>query len=474
MYSKIKNLSEIKIVSVINFVFLLIVMLLIRFPVALGFRYNWMLRSIALPLIVAIIILNVLYIKKYKIVFSFHKWMLLFFALFLAFWIQAFIRTILKETGFPLLYDLLILTYIVVLCFYFFTIFVIFRNMEDRSVLVKMVLYGYSIYILANLVLHVLGVQPENTLYLAEYPTQMLSHLGFPSNRILFPMADGINNFGLLTGAVMVGLMNILRKKLGAWEKIFIFLLILVCFSVILLTDSRGGLLFSILAIAITFIPRKGLAVLKWIPFLGSTMPLLFSVFAPAFLAKYFGFLNRSSIGWDSRATSPTELACVESMKSSGNLLSNRTVIWSKVVGGLSNFQPIHLIGYGFRGQITSGISAQYACLFASHIDSLMATSHNIWLQLILDIGYLGLLITLIFLILTMIRLQHFLEGEHQEYFGLMGIVIYIIMIGSLEASVSPDFFEIFVLLIFIATLLVIPDDDSSKPIKSLPFMKSI
>lgn len=473
MYSKIKSIPENKIIFFINKAFLLTGMLLIRFPVALGFRYNLIVRSIALPLIVSIILINLFYIKKYEIKFLFNKWMLIIFTLFLVFWIQAIIRSMLNDIYPRFLYDLLILVYIVILGFYFLTIFIIFREQSTRAVLIKSMIYGYSIYVLVNLVMHLIGLEPENTLYLTDYPTQMLTFLGLQTRRVLFPMADGINNFGLVSGATLVGLVTILQKNIKGWERLFVVFQILVCLSVIMLADSRGALLFSSIAIAFTFIPKKVFPAFKWIPIAVSVIPFFLFAFTPASLIKYSGFLNRSSSNWNPSVASHTERACVESMQYSGNILSNRTVIWSKVISDLSNFKPVHLIGYGFRGQVVSGISSQYACLFASYMDKIVAGSHNIWLQICLDIGYLGFFVAVFFLAYVMINLQHLLKKDWHSVLALISIVSYTIMIGSLESSLSPDFFEIFILLIFITAIVLVPDNESEKENVSLSVVQT-
>jgi len=95
-----------------------------------------------------------------------------------------------------------------------------------------------------NLVLYLIGVNPPNPFYLAKYPTQILDFLGLPSYRVFFLLSEGINNFGILVGAILVGLYQLLITRKNKGEGVFISILLFACIIAVLLTDSKGAIIF--------------------------------------------------------------------------------------------------------------------------------------------------------------------------------------------------------------------------------------
>jgi len=155
-------------------------------------------------------------------------------------------------------------------------------------------------------------------------------------------------------------------------------------------------------------------------------------------------WLNRSKSEMIEAQEVGSEQSCQTLISSSSGALTNRTIIWKFVVNDLEKFKIIHLVGYGFRGQIYS-------------------PSHNFWLQLILDIGYFGVIITIVLLVYLILKLTRlFVIERDYGYFAFLNILIYLISVGSLESSISPDWHSTFILLIFIA-VSILPKHHSLK-----------
>ncbi|HXC78129.1 MAG TPA: hypothetical protein VNU19_13875, partial [Candidatus Acidoferrum sp.] len=78
-----------------------------------------------------------------------------------------------------------------------------------------------------------------------------------------------------------------------------------------------------------------------------------------------------------------------------------RSTIWSIVAQFLSHPHAEDLIGYGAYGQVRSGVGYQYAYLFSYKAHPEFTSVHNIALQTILDVGYIGLALFLLFLVVA-------------------------------------------------------------------------
>ena len=130
---------------------------------------------------------------------------------------------------------------------------------------------------------------------------------------------------------------------------------------------------------------------------------------------------------------------------------ANRAVIWSSVYDEFSEFKARHLIGYGFKGQVASGIAKKNASLFAQRLDDVEGkTVHNFILQYQLDTGYLGV----ICIILLYISLQYALQNLRDKL--LITSVGSGLVIGITEASPTmyqSELFFIFYIMIRIGLI---------------------
>jgi hypothetical protein len=225
-------------------------------------------------------------------------------------------------------------------------------------------------YCFSNLVLWALGVKNTTYIGVVEDEAQLLSLMGISMKRVLFPMAWGVNNFAVVAGFVLV--VSVVRMMKSP-HKLAATLMASVPLLCCLLTDSRGALLMGAVAsLGAVLAPRwSGRAVFVfWV--LGAGI-VLFQDFSAAL-----------TFGGRQGATSFT----------------GRELIWAAGVAEFLIPQPVHIFGYGLVGQFESGAYLLYEALFRGYVDTPELISlHNTYLQTLMDTGYVGLMLLLMFLI---------------------------------------------------------------------------
>jgi hypothetical protein len=229
MFSKINPIPDKEFIFKINRIIIILSIFLLRLPIALGYRYNIIYRSLGLILIIVTLIFNISFIHRNHLKISVNNTGLIIFSLFILIWILAILRFAFNEIYFDTFYSIYIL-----FTFLFLVFFVgsaLWANPEpfQQIQIRKSLLYAFGFYITMNVIFYVTGINSHDLIYLTSYPSQMLGFFDIKSNRILFPMADGINGFGLLVGAVLVGHFQLLKLPLGRIEKIILIFLVVEC-----------------------------------------------------------------------------------------------------------------------------------------------------------------------------------------------------------------------------------------------------
>ena len=471
IFAAFKSKDTLEIQSEIDYWLLLFSIVIWRFPIALGARGDLILRSVlVIPYIVQIII-KARYLYKNKVVAHLDKKFLTIFILFAGTWILGFIRTIFYKYTFDSFYLAEYLGTLIILGLFLILVLAYNNDIEKRQNLLKGIFYAFGLYMIINLLIFLSGRQSVELPYLAKYPAQILSILGISIYRTLFPMADGINSFGILSGAVLVSLIPLCFSKMNFSNKIFTWIAVISCMIIILLTDSRGAIIYSILTLIIIIVPSKILKLLRWSPLLISFFPIIILIFAPSLLKQNINILNRPESQWEeNKPLTNSTNECDKSLQQSGGFLSNRPIIWEMVINELRDFQYIHIVGYGVRGQVVSSISNSYSCLFTSYAHPTLASAHNGWLQTILDVGYIGFGIVFALLVMIINKLSGLLTiTKDVTYKAMLAGLIYIILSGTLEASFSPDFYGTFIILLFISISLLFqgPAKDMPHPLIS-------
>jgi hypothetical protein len=436
--------------------FIILFPVLLRLPIGMGYRYTIVVRTIALLPLLTVILIQFLYIKWRKITSPVkNKDYLLSLSFFLV-WGVAIFRTAYGATqsdAILFLFDLF--TFIVVACL---VIFAIWLAPDNKVYIVRRsIILTFEIYIALNFFLYLFQEKPSNQIYLAEYPAQMLSAIGISINRAYFLLTDGINYSGLLAGAVLVASVLALPDQKKSTGRVTSGFAILISLAVILLADSRGALAFSILAVVLLLFFDRSPRLVIWIAIIISISPIIITAFGSSLHFDLPIFLKRPTSTW---ITTPipdyNDKMCELLLAQSSGLLSNRPIIWKIVLGEMSKPKITHLFGYGYRGHVVSKLSDGYSCLFKSYTLSKIAPAHNLWLQGWLDIGYLGVALMLGLAYSLALKLSKLFKNSRDYAFRSMhGVVIYIILIGSLEASLSPDFNELFIYFCLISIMSI-------------------
>ncbi len=304
-----------------------------------------------------------------------------------------------------------------------------------KGIYLNAVFYGLILYILVNVVTYVLGFENPEDYFLSARPALMLKALHINLNRVTFPFSSGLNTFGIVAaaGLVVASLKMVFSRSRG--EKVLGLLSALVCLGAILAVDSRGALVFALFTILLAVIfPTRAVKLWRWIPLVAPLLPL-FVIFVQNYLPfELFQDLMRNPTAYEV------------------DLLSGRQQIWTIILDQFKDFDWNHLIGYGYHGQVLSGLSQNYAFLFSNFIFGETASAHNFALQTLLDFGYVGF-IAVYWLILSLsFRLAWLVKVNTSEPQAKIAFFLFffIVLAGSTEIVLTPDHVEIFVLFIFL------------------------
>lgn len=298
------------------------------------------------------------------------------------------------------------------------------------------------VYILLNFLLWVTGIYNRPEIFIEPRSSILLSYLGIKFYRVTFPMATGINSFGYTAGMILVSGL-ILMFKSHCWTKYLGVFSILMGLITIALVDARAALFFSAVAFALSLLTIKP-SRSWWIIALSMGIPILFLFVLDNLPDNWISLISRS--GEDALT------------------LSNRTFVWQRAFDVLSPFQIHHLIGWGYRGQIPSGIMGTYVMLFSNYQNITTIPLHNSFLQYIIEIGYVGLIVfvMLLFFLLKEISRQTLYSSSP---WGLVmkGLVIYLVISSSFDSVLSLDSQETFTVFLMIVSNAVVHRSALSK-----------
>jgi hypothetical protein len=116
-------------------------------------------------------------------------------------------------------------------------------------------------------------------------------------------------------------------------------------------------------------------------------------------------------------------------------------------INELSSFSGRHLVGFGMYGQATTGISDQYSYLFKGYEATTLerVSLHNVYLQVLIDNGYLGLFAYLaaVFMVILCLR-----KCSCESCNLKLIILCYLFLSGFTEPV--PSIYNLTVFLIFI------------------------
>lgn len=275
---------------------------------------------------------------------------------------------------------------------------------------------------------------------------------GIWNNRLLFPFTSTPGVF-----SVEIGLLTILLYPKLIQYKTKLFLAIIV--SLFLLSifcmvggNSRTAMLCVVLAILSRYLSQKYDRKLF-------VITLFFIMIFPIVISyvnfdKYYSIFP-NSLASILRSNDPSEIFTV----------NNRNYIWKHAFDNLIYVKPIHIIGYGAFGRISSSIAFNYA---APWQNPLLLSLHNGYIETVIDIGYIGIFVLLFLLLLTYFRItDKKINHLHRDILTPKSLFIYMVLC---------NFFGLFVYhnnnLLFFIFILVILDIIACSKYKSNDYTK--
>lgn len=287
-------------------------------------------------------------------------------------------------------------------------------KVDMLKLFIYIVLLPILIYVSINLSLFIIGFREE--VYSGK--AVLLSYLGYGIDRVKFVFSNGINGYGALLGVLLnlslIGFFLIKRLR-------NVFLLgLFFSFASLLLTDSRGPLIFSLLIFLFfkyylkRFNRPKFLWLIPILPLMGPFLLLsVLTLVSDSSLSEYFA---RSSQDF-----------------TSGN---SRLPIWLMAVSDFSNFNGLsHIFGYGEFGHYTAGLSQVYGTEVFQHVEegAEYMHPHNSYLSIALDYGYLGLLFFILLQYKILSRVKKYWNQHRDICYLVLGNLLYFNLVGIAE-----------------------------------------
>lgn len=248
-----------------------------------------------------------------------------------------------------------------------------------------------AMYVGINVVLHfagfsATGVEPNAVSYAAGTPAETLALIGIHINREALPMNPSINGMGVVAAVGLAAAATLALRTKGLERRLGVTGAVTSLVG-LLLVDTRAALIAAIIVIALMAIIKRPRIAL----FLAIIIP-----FSSWIVTAALSFL--STTGW------ATPLARGAKDVSTGN---GRTVIWQAAQHQFATSGIFNTIfGYGANGQTSSGASRLYAHLFELVPFPLLVHVHNLGLQMLLDMGVVGLVLMVITVVLAVDRLE--------------------------------------------------------------------
>lgn len=293
----------------------------------------------------------------------------------------------------------------------YFTRSYIIQFLEDKNRILQLVVIlvvPFLIFAILNLVLFFLDIKNENKFAYGNSVT--LQSLGVYFERVSFYLVSGINSYGAVVGmflSIMLTYLLLIRRYWLSYFSCFIFLLIL------LFTDTRAALFFSVLSFLITFLFYKEIIKIKYSKWL-----IYIMIVGPFLLILTLGMFGSESV----------LLRDGEDFQS-GN---SRLLIWIISLNDLAQFKWIHLFGYGEIGIQFSSSLNEFSKLLNTE-DLYLLHPHNALIVSIVDNGYIGALIFIILMYSTLKKNEIGWKYHNKIQILILVFFIYNIFIGITE-----------------------------------------
>lgn len=271
----------------------------------------------------------------------------------------------------------------------------------------EFIIAAQTMFVMANLVLYFL------------FP-----HIGFyfdEEGRYLFRgIADRKNALGQELGFGMVLQMVLLRLKLDKKEKVSLLFwgVLMAQLFLLILCQNAGALFTASIPVAFLFVLEKRLGIrgrFQW-GIIYTAGSIGFLIAAMTILPLFEPFFN--SIGKDAT-------------------LSNRTLIWEGILEYVQQFNTFTGSGFNMFWRDEIALQNLQNCYSRdSWFRSMTFGSHNVLLEMWLDMGLIGLVIYLVTLIIAFVNVKKIPE----EHYAVCTAIIMVLLIrGMTERAYTPS-----------------------------------
>ena len=296
--------------------------------------------------------------------------------------------------------------------------------------------YGLQIFVLVNLIGFMLNIEPPENAYADSGDAKMLALLGLQFQRVLFPFSLGVNGFGVIAGLSTVIGCVFAYKSLGVLNTFLLFSSVVA----LALSDSRGAIVCTIITVLM-------LAIVQLI---GHRPRMLTGI---SFGVSFFYPLLTLNIYMASLSLPSMDDSI---MRGKGSLISGREMIWECVFDAIKNSDITHLIcGWGHFGHVPSKASQGYMQMFA-HLSSLapeFVNVHSSALQVLLDMGVIGLIIMMIACFTSMqFALTFVASDRHAAEIAIFAFLLYSVLAGAVDLTLNQNNLVFFYLLLVVAS----------------------
>ena len=252
-----------------------------------------------------------------------------------------------------------------------------------------------------------------------------LRFIGINTRRILFTLNPSIHPgiIGALGGYLFVLSTSYLKhiKNYSSRVKIRLYIYAIAGIVIVLMSDSRTILFSSFLCVG-------GLYFLSSINKLSLLRYIIWIIpFSNIIFMSAMQYTASTSVASSISRNDGADIA-------TGN---SRKFIYMAANKELADFKPIHMIGFGEYGPYAAGLTKYYLTekfFKESEKEKLISSvTHNTGLQVIFDIGYIGLTIYLLLLSTLFNQLNKMNNQGQASILPLAYLITYIIILGTSE-----------------------------------------
>lgn len=307
----------------------------------------------------------------------------------------------------------------------------------SRRMLMMSLVCGLGFFVALNVASYLAGLRGINSIE-STGENKILSLMGIQAQRARLPFTTGINNFGAMAGLAAVAGFALARSSRGVTLFLIGSLVSALGFFGGVLADSRGSLGISVLVCVIVVVltsRAKYRFGLNYLPILVLIAPIL--IYGSSYIVSNTGLAN---------------LFVREGQFAQRlGVLTGRDFVWESAFRILSEPVPMHLIGYGTFGQVTSGATKGYAWIFLELPSFARQSLHNISLQMIFDIGYIGLFIWICFSMFLIRDLLDRWDLRKKSFDAAVPVaMVCSIFLGGIIEVVGPYYPDVLVLIMFL------------------------